>query len=354
MKYHLPPGVPLSLAHSPTSHPYFRMGSHSLGPSSAVFSTGPSAPEALDLNLDFHGTPILDLQQGMRLSDYRPSLPSPPLSAECKTFKIKTIVSYLGAIRRGNAFLYLHRHIRDRIYAFVLSDPEFQITEVPDVRDIRNPEVCEVNNRFYSEATQVLIQNTTFAIPSHCAIYNLMVFLNEFPENQGYERVTSLEFTGLGLFETSAFSSDAAALVRRCPNVKGISLIIHLEDLTFTYTRGCREVDMQDMAEKYDLKEITALDQLEVLTLYLEPFMALQKRVASMERDRVHDEQMAGSSFGVESFWGLKEWFEMEFLDRMRLVEVRCPKLEEIFPYGLPLENVGNEDEPVADARNED
>ncbi|ORY18825.1 hypothetical protein BCR34DRAFT_596040 [Clohesyomyces aquaticus] len=283
-----------------------------------------------------------------------PGFTSPPASAGHKSLKFKPIISYLGALRRGNVFLYLPRHLRDRIYVLILSEPELEVVEMPDVRTITNPAICEVSDFFYDEAMPVLVRNTTFSITSDCAVYSLMVLLSEFPKTQGFERVASLELTTLDLFERGEFPSNATALLRRCPSVKRVTLIIHLDELVFTYVRGCREVDMDVMARKFDLKTLATLENLEVLILSLKSFMALQKRIASMEHDRVLDEQMTGTTYGVESFWGLKEWIEMQFLDHMRLVDVHCPKLHELFPYGLPADTTEKDDEPIAEVEDED
>jgi hypothetical protein len=93
-----------------------------------------------------------------------------------------------------------------------------------------------------------MIQNTTFTISSDGAIFNLMVFLNEFSDRKGYEAVQSLAFAGrtifgkeesvLGLFEKGEFTSNTTELLRRCPNVKSISLILSMEDLSLNFRDG--------------------------------------------------------------------------------------------------------------------
>lgn len=186
----------------------------------------------------------------------------------------------------------------------------------------------------------MLIQNTTFTLSSDAAIFNFMVFLNEFPDNEGYSRVTSVEFTSLSLFEKGVFKSNAAWLLQKCPNVQHLSIIAKLEALKMISPRGWKELDVGKMLRTYDLAKIPQMGQLKQVSLSLEPFMALQKRLVSMEGERRLAEQSRGISVGIESFWGLKEWLEMQALDRMRLIDVKCPTIMELFAGNLGLASV--------------
>lgn len=171
-----------------------------------------------------------------------------------------------------------------------------------------------------------MLQTATFSIGSDAAVFNFMVFLAEFEGNEGFENVTKIEFTDLAVLEKGVFSASAARLMRRLTGLKSVSLVGRLDDLVWTFERGGRELDIDAMERKYDLRAITQLPALEKVTLELHPFMALQKRLAGMEQERLAAE-LGGCAFpGLESFWGLKEWIEMKALDGMRLVEVVCPK----------------------------
>ena len=167
-----------------------------------------------------------------------------------------------------------------------------------------------------------------------------MIFLNEFSDKKGYETVQSLEFAGrtifgkeesaLGPFEKSEFTSNATELLRRCQNVRTITLIPSLKDLPFNFGDGGQALDIKKLTKKFNLASIIELHQLEVITLSLRPFMAQEKTIRAMEETMKISQLRGFKGPGLEGFWGLKEWFEMQALDNMRLVEVRCPSLEQL------------------------
>jgi hypothetical protein len=81
---------------------------------------------------------------------------------------------------------------------------------------------------------------------------------------------------------------------------------------------------------KFDLASIIKLNQLEIITLTLKPFMALEKTVRAMEETTKIAQLRGFKCSSLGGFWGLKEWFEMQVLNHTRLVEVRCPSLEQL------------------------
>lgn len=265
--------------------------------------------------------------------DFDPQLilpPSPPASTERKRLTFKSVITYRGAVNRGDVFLCLPRQIRNRIFAYPLADfPELRYIEVPDMKDINYPPFANVSDRWYTEACEAIIQSATFSIATDCAIFNLMVFLNEFQENKEYGKVQSLEFTELSLFERGEFSANSTTLLQRCPNLKNVTLLVSFDDLIWTYERGGRELDVTRMTQKYDLHAITQLPSLETITLSLHPFMALGKRLAIMETERLACEQAGFTVQGLEDFWGLKGWLEMQALMGKRLIDVVCPRQDQ-------------------------
>ncbi|KAF2800505.1 hypothetical protein K505DRAFT_355599 [Melanomma pulvis-pyrius CBS 109.77] len=272
-----------------------------------------------------------------------PYPPSPPASAGSRS-KSKRIITYLEAANSGNVMLCLPRGIRSRIYALLLADyPELRNIEVPETRDFAKtfPEFCHSLDMIYFDTCLLMIKSTTFTISSDSAIFNLMVFLDEFPGNKGYDSVQSLEFAGrtvsgtleetaLSLFEKGKFNSNATELLRRCPNVKEISLVISLDDLPWTFDHGGRTLNIVALTDKYDIASITALTKVEVITLSLKPFMALEKIVRTMEEERKTAQMWGWMGPGLDGFWGLKAWFEEQGLDQMRLIDVRCPSLDQL------------------------
>ncbi|KAF2263191.1 hypothetical protein CC78DRAFT_545163 [Lojkania enalia] len=258
--------------------------------------------------------------------------PSPPPSQDRKSSDAEQMISYENAVHAGNVFMCLPRSIRNRFYEYALLDTELNFGDVPDHRDFKYPEICEVDNIFYTEACQVIIKDTTFTLSSDAAIFNLMVFLNEFKNNEGYDGVQHVEFTSLNLFEKDVFSSNAAKLLRRCPNIKSISLLINLDHLIWNDDRRGLELDLHTMARSFDLKVIPGMGDLETVNLDLEPSMALRKKLALMEIARQEYSGMEGMKAGLEVFWGLKDWMEMEALNHGRLITVNCPKVSQFFP----------------------
>jgi hypothetical protein len=201
---------------------------------------------------------------------------------------------------------------------------------VPDTRDFNYPLFIDFNEKWYVEGCQALIQNATFTLATDAAIFNLLVFLREFPDDQGFKNVRSLEFTDLSLFERGTFSSNAAKLLRRCPNLNNLTLIINLNDLLWTYQRGVQELDILAMTKKYDFAAITQLSALYTVNLVLKPFMALEKKLAAMEFDRklAEVDERKVKVAGVESFWALKDWLEGLAFEHLTLIEVNCPGVE--------------------------
>lgn len=253
---------------------------------------------------------------------------------------IRCVVTYLGALRRSDALLCLPRHVRDHIFSYLLADyPQLRYIEMPDILDIWYPPFGYFNHLWYTETCQLIIQNATFSLSSDAAIINLMVFLNEFNTSEvlseGYEKVQSLEFTDLSLFSKGMFSANSTKLLRRCPNIKSISLIIDMKELLWTTERGGQELFVDGIAINYDLAALTELAQLETVRLSLHPYMALSKHLRAMEQERDEVQTRTGCMLpGLDSFWGLKEWLELRALDQGRLIDVHCPSMDQFLPYG--------------------
>jgi hypothetical protein len=269
-------------------------------------------------------------------------LPNSPTSAQ-PAVRMNLRVTYADVLSHGNVLLYLPRCARKRIYTYLLADyPELRNIEIPEIHDFSKafPEFCHSLDIIYFDTCLLMIQNTTFTISSDGAIFNLMVFLNEFSDRKGYEAVQSLAFAGrtifgkeesvLGLFEKGEFTSNATELLRRCPNVKSISLILSMEDLSLNFRDGGQALNIMKLTKKVDLASIIKLNQLEIITLTLKPFVALEKTVRSMEETTKIAQLRGFKCSSLEGFWGLKEWFEMQVLNHTRLVEVRCLSLEQL------------------------
>jgi hypothetical protein len=251
-----------------------------------------------------------------------------PNSIISKKHTSRTGTTYQEAIYHGDPLLFLDKSIRTCIFEYVLSDyPELSYLEVPDTKDFTYPCHTQFNDLWYTETCEIMIKNATFSISSDAAIFNLMVFLNEFKAHESYENVLSLELTGLDLFEKGEFSSNATKHFRRCPNLRSLSLIMDLNDLVWTYARGGQELDMDAMTKKYDLAIISQLSRLQTVTLNLKPCMSLHKRLVAMESARKQAECAGFMASGLDSFWGLKDWLEFQAIEQMRLPDVRCPQL---------------------------
>lgn len=245
------------------------------------------------------------------------------------------MLSYREALFQGDPLQCLPRPIRDQIYTNTILTyyPEFRYIEVPDTRDLNLPLFADFNDKWYVEGCQALIKTATFTLSTDVAIYNLIVFLSEFPDNEGFNNITSLEFTSLSLFSRGPFTPSATHLLRRCSNLKHLTLIINLNDLPFTNSTGVQELDIPALTNTYDLAAITHLGSLHTVDLVLKPFMALEKRLAKMEFERKMAEAAnggrigKGTGTGVECFWGLKDWLEGRAFEEMILIEVRCPRV---------------------------
>ena len=261
--------------------------------------------------------------------------PSPPQSATRKELKLKLVATYLGAMRRRDVLLCLPRRVRDRIFSYLLDTDavEFRYIEVPNIKDLRYPYHVEYSDLWYTETCELMIKQATFSISSDQAIFNFMIFLNEFEKHESYENVARLEFTDLRMFEKGEFSSNATKILRLCANIKHISLNINLNDLVWTYERGGGELSMDAMTAKYDFMTIVNLELLETVTLNLQPFMALEKRLAAMEQERQIVLLTGCILPGLDSFWGFKDWMELQALDQMKLIDVKCPSLVKASGY---------------------
>lgn len=154
--------------------------------------------------------------------------PSPPTSIR-PIVRVDRRMTYMDAVSHGNVLLYLPRCVRKRIFTYLLTDyPELHNIEIPETRDFSKafPEFCHSLDIIYSDTCLLIIQDTTFTMSSDGAIFNLMVFLNEFSDKKGYEAVQSLEFAGrtifgkeesaLGPFERGEFTSNATELLQQC------------------------------------------------------------------------------------------------------------------------------------------
>ncbi|KAF2107303.1 hypothetical protein BDV96DRAFT_303980 [Lophiotrema nucula] len=254
--------------------------------------------------------------------------------------------TYGTALRSGNPFLCLPRHIRDKIYTHTLTDflsSENTFNEVPELRDFTYPDICQVDDLLYNEGCQIVIQNTTFTLVSEQAVFHFMTFLEEFKDGEqidgyegelatgeGFENVRSLEFVGLGLWEKGVFASAAKMLIKRCPNLASVSLIVDLEDLVWGSGEVGSEINIEFMTKAYDLEALIGLEQLQAVKLGLEPSMSLQKKLARMESERKKaDEQSDRITEGLEGFWGLGQWVQLKCLEQMRTVSVLCPVLDD-------------------------
>lgn len=258
--------------------------------------------------------------------------PSPPSSNTTTTppLRLRTVISYRGALNRGNTLLYLPRQVRDLIYTFSLTwEPQFHNIEVPDTKAIRLPDLRHIDHVFYYEVTGLILRNAVFTIPSDVAIYNLFVWLNEWDCGKGYGMLTKLELLGLDLFEKDIFTPNGTKLLRSLPNLRYVELMIDLRELAFTFTHGYRELDVDAMARTYDIASLAAMPLAESVRLTLKPFMALEKRLKKIEQE--HEECGEGDGKrigGLETFWGLKDWLEARSVSEM---EVLCPNMEELF-----------------------
>jgi hypothetical protein len=268
--------------------------------------------------------------------------PSPPTSVG-PTSKPESRMTYSEATSRGNLLLCLPRRVRKRIYTYLLADySEMSNIEIPETGDFSRsfPGFCHSFDIIYFDTCLLIIENTTFTLSSDGAIFNLMVFLNDFTDKEGYNAVQSLEFAGrtlfgkeetaLGMFDKGKFTSNATELIHRCPNVKNISLVLSMKRLPWTDEDGARALNLTKLTNKYDLESIIKLPKLEVVALSLTPFMALENTVKSMEATTKNAQLRGFMGAGLEGFWGLKGWMEMQALDHMRLLEVRCPTLEQL------------------------
>jgi hypothetical protein len=269
--------------------------------------------------------------------------PSSPPTSVRPTVRMDRRMTYADAVSHGNVLLYLPGSVRKRIYTYLLTDYfELRNIEIPETHDFSKafPEFCHSLDIIYFDTCLLIIQNTTFTISSDGAIFNLMVFLNEFSDKKGYEAVQSLEFAGrtifskeesaLGPFEKGEFTSNATELLRRCQKVMSITLIPCLKDLPSIFGDGGQALNITKLTKEFNLASIIELHQLEVITLSLRPLMALEKTVRVIEETTKISQLSAFKGPGLEDFWELKEWFEMQALDHMRLVEVRCPSLEQL------------------------
>ncbi|KAF2689775.1 hypothetical protein K458DRAFT_384413 [Lentithecium fluviatile CBS 122367] len=269
--------------------------------------------------------------------------PSPPSSTTSITsiihLRIRTVISYRGALTRGNTLLYLPRPIRDRIYHHILtSEPQYVNIEVLDKASFALPEVCTVDHIFHHEVTQQILRHTTFTIPSDAAIFNFFAWLNEFDCGVGYGLLTRLELVGLEMWEKDEFMANAARLLWRCPNVKTIRLVIDLRDLVFVVEDGVWKLDLDALMGKYDLESLTRMAGLERIELELVPLMALEKRLRRMKNESQEREGMRsrerGDKVRLENFWGLKEWLEERAVRGVGKLEVKCPSMDELFGQG--------------------
>jgi hypothetical protein len=141
-------------------------------------------------------------------------------------------IAYQKALRKGDPLSCLPRHVRDRIYTHLLNaNPELRYIEVPDVLDPAFPVFASFSDEWYTEACQLMIHRATFSISTDCAIFNLICFLDEFEPHEGYQKVTALEFTSLSLLEKGTFTANSTKLLRRCPNLRHLTLLVDLRDL---------------------------------------------------------------------------------------------------------------------------
>lgn len=237
-------------------------------------------------------------------------------------------MTYHEALRRGDILLCLPRNVRDVIYTQLLNDiPELGYIEVPQILDVPFPPFASFSDLWYTEACQLMIERATFSLTTDCALFNLIVFFNEFEQPESYEKATALEFTNLSLFEKSdlGFSANSTKLLRQCPNLKRITLIVDLNDVKWTFKRGGREINIDAMLEKYDLEALTRLGDIEVVAFQFQPSMSLGKQLMKMEAERLGAKHKTGLEFpGPGSFWGLKEWLETKALGNMRILGVVC------------------------------
>lgn len=251
----------------------------------------------------------------------------------------KRPITYQNSLNTGNVLLCLPRRIRQRIYSLLLADyPEFYTIEVPDIGDFAKtfPPFIHTLDIIYFDACLLLIQNATFTISSSSAIFNLMALLREFTAEKGYKAVRSLDFSGdrgvsaLKMFKKGAFSSNAVRLLTRCSNVTHVSITFDLDELPWTYERGGREVDFGSLIYKYDILSVLALPELEVITLSLKPTMALEKRIKTMEEERIAHMLRGWMGAGADGLWGLKEWFLILADGQRKMIEVRCPSFGQL------------------------
>ncbi|KAF2272863.1 uncharacterized protein EI97DRAFT_445473 [Westerdykella ornata] len=243
-----------------------------------------------------------------------------------KPLKLISIITYRGAVKRGDVFLCLPRQIRNRIFNYVLADfPELLYIEVPDTRDFNIPAPAYVSDRWYTEICQLIIQNATFSIITTSSLYNLMAFLNEFEKGAGYDNLRTAEFTDLGLFERGEFGAPARQLLRRCPNISHVSLLINWNDLLWVLENEVPVLDLDAMTRKFDFQAIARLPNLETVSLNLQPFMALEKRLRCMEAKRLRVAEKGRTFPGLCDFWGLGQWLKRRAQDNMRAIQVHCP-----------------------------
>jgi hypothetical protein len=259
--------------------------------------------------------------------------PSPPSSITApiftKTLRLRLVTSYVGALVRGNVLLYLPRHIRNQIYCYILnSEPQYTNIEVPDTTDFSLPDACYVDEKFYHEATQQILQNTTFTLSSDAAVFNLFRWLDDFDGGIGYELVTNLELVGLDMWTKGEFAANATRLLWRCGNIRKVILITDLRDLKFEVRDDVWLLDMDEMRRRYDLESLTRMVRLERIELALKPFMALEKRLRAMG---LSGNRSSDGGTGLEEFWGLKPWLEKWSVGRAGMVHIDCPSMGILF-----------------------
>ncbi|KAF2185171.1 hypothetical protein K469DRAFT_750378 [Zopfia rhizophila CBS 207.26] len=234
--------------------------------------------------------------------------PLPP-----QTFEF--ITTYADAVRNGNALLVLPREIRDQIYELVIcTDEENHIHEPGVKKPFRTPSICQVNSQVFEETVPVFLQNTLIVLTQPEAPIELKRFMKRLPRDVEFKSIRKL----------ASGAPHITKIIPYCTNITSLTLRFHSKDLAWdrlAHAYHDRTLDTSHLAWKFNLKRIMALRKLEKLTLLFGGPIETRLFVRSTRFSQ------------SRNFWGLADWFRIEFRKKHMNVEVLCPEDDDIYSY---------------------
>lgn len=93
------------------------------------------------------------------------------------------------------------------------------------------PKQIFLTKQILDEASLVFLRHSNFALYSGDAVASMQMYLTSFPQQCGYQNMRYVTFGRLGLQHSTRSITSPLSLLKRCPGIRNISIVLDFHDL---------------------------------------------------------------------------------------------------------------------------